>query len=356
MDFTSSFKKKARKPKLSTQKKPTDNGDEEDDAIEDVNRDLEDDNRSIEVPMEIPRNLKITKEEMSLRKVLDQRRWHCMARPQYPSSCGISSLTSCWNYLFSTLGTGSLNPISTEEALEILGFKHPYKDVKFGSFTGNDTLIQWFGLLNRYYKVQGEARICFKLHGNSVTHGTDQEKALAELKEGLRSDQKSYIYHCFNHYMCPIGFEETPVMPHQAYSLRADICEWSDWIIVGEISKMYPVFHTVKWLDMVADIDCAFPKFFNIRNPKVGIQTKEHKCFNQGGSKFGGNLHCLIEFKKSSSTVAKEETEDEVRSAAAYLDSSVKDILIGAVTACAKAKPDDPRKFISDYLLNNKLN
>jgi len=39
------------------------------------------------------------------------------------------------------LGTGKLNPISTEEALEVLGFKPPYNEVSFGSFTGNDTLI-----------------------------------------------------------------------------------------------------------------------------------------------------------------------------------------------------------------------
>ena len=30
----------------------------------------------------------------------------CMSRPQYKTSCGISSVVSCWNYLFSTLGNG----------------------------------------------------------------------------------------------------------------------------------------------------------------------------------------------------------------------------------------------------------
>ena len=29
-----------------------------------------------------------------------------MSRPQYKTSCGISSVVSCWNYLFSTLGNG----------------------------------------------------------------------------------------------------------------------------------------------------------------------------------------------------------------------------------------------------------
>ena len=96
-----------------------------------------------------------------------------MARPQYPKSCGISSLTSCWNFLYSKLGAGSHRPISTEEALEVLGFKPPYHGVSFGSFTGNNTLIQWFGLLNKYFGVHGEARISFKLHGKNKTPGKD---------------------------------------------------------------------------------------------------------------------------------------------------------------------------------------
>ena len=88
---------------------------------------------------------------MNQRKFMDQRRWFCLSRPQYPKSCGISSLTSCWNYLYSTLGVGTHRPISVEEALEVLGFNPPYNDVKFGSFTGNDTLICWFGLLNKFF-------------------------------------------------------------------------------------------------------------------------------------------------------------------------------------------------------------
>lgn len=44
---------------------------------------------------EIPDNLDITPEEMSMRKHLDLKRWFCMSRPQYPKSCGVSSLVSC---------------------------------------------------------------------------------------------------------------------------------------------------------------------------------------------------------------------------------------------------------------------
>ena len=130
---------------------------------------------------EIPKNLKITQEEMASRKVLDMRRWFCMARPQYPKSCGISSLTSCFNYLFSTLGVGDRQPISTEEALEILGFNPPYHGVKFGSFTGNDTLTMWFNLLCKYFGLRGRAKVVWKLRGRNITKGIDADQALENL-------------------------------------------------------------------------------------------------------------------------------------------------------------------------------
>lgn len=112
---------------------------------------------------------------MKQRKWMDMRRWFCIARPQHPKSCGISSLTSVWNYLYSTLGVGNHRPISTEEALEVLGFRPPYTNVDFGSFTGNETLIQWFSLLNKYFKVKGQAQIAWKLHGKTQTHGIDKD-------------------------------------------------------------------------------------------------------------------------------------------------------------------------------------
>ncbi|XP_015753399.1 PREDICTED: uncharacterized protein LOC107333151 [Acropora digitifera] len=83
-----------------------------------------------------------TQETMAARKVLDLRRWYCISRPQYRKSCGISSLVSCWNFLFSTLGGGSEKPLIQEEALTILGFKPPFGEIRFGPFTGNATLMR----------------------------------------------------------------------------------------------------------------------------------------------------------------------------------------------------------------------
>lgn len=219
-----------------------------------------------------------------------------MARPQHPKSCGISSLISCWNYLYSSLGAGTHRPISTEEALEVLGFTPPYTNVSFGSFTGNDTLICWFNLLNKYFNRKGRAKIAWKMHGKGKTLGIEKDQAVENLTGGLRADNKAYIYHCWNHYFCPIGYEQTPTKAFDAYRESKDILELDTWVIIGEVSKCYPVFHIKKWDDIATDIGCAFPKFFNIRKPELGIQEKTSKSFTEG-NKVGGNLHCLIEFE-----------------------------------------------------------
>lgn len=98
--------------------------------------------------------------------------------------------------------------------------------------------------------------------------------------------------------MCPIGYEETPTKPNQVYAQKSEITETDDWIIIGEVSKCYPCFHVRPWTMIHQDIDCAFPSFFNIRKAEQGVQTKTSKGFLEGGKNFGGNLHCLIEFKK----------------------------------------------------------
>jgi len=78
---------------------------------------------------------------------MDMRRWYCMTRPQYPKTCGMSSVMSCWNYLFSTLGAGKHKPVGTEEALLSLGFLPPFEGIKFGAFTGNMAVMQWFEIM-----------------------------------------------------------------------------------------------------------------------------------------------------------------------------------------------------------------
>lgn len=165
----------------------------------------------------------------------------------------------------------SLPPISQEEALHILGFQPPFEEIKFGPFTGNATLMRytnlpsftlkkknskecaglqsvrfphrWFRQINDNFRVRGCSYILYKPHGKHKTAGetgesadplsavilTDvqlewlnsfffsAEGALMKLTQGLKDESMAYIYHCQNHYFCPVGFEATPLKAAKAY-------------------------------------------------------------------------------------------------------------------------------------------
>ncbi|XP_072246189.1 basic immunoglobulin-like variable motif-containing protein [Leuresthes tenuis] len=230
-------------------------------------------------------------EEIKQRKVLDLRRWYCISRPQYKTSCGISSLVSCWNFLYSTLGAGSLPPISQEEALHILGFQPPFEEIKFGPFTGNATLMRWFRQINDNFRVRGCSYILYKPHGKHKTAGETAEGALMKLTQGLKDESMAYIYHCQNHYFCPVGFEATPLKASKAYRGPLPTNEMEHWILIGEPSRKHPAIHCKKWLDIVTDLNTQNPEYLDIRHTERGIQRRKTK-------KVGGNLHCIMAFQR----------------------------------------------------------
>ncbi|KFO93557.1 Basic immunoglobulin-like variable motif-containing protein, partial [Buceros rhinoceros silvestris] len=186
-------------------------------------------------------------EDVKERKVLDLRRWYCVSRPQYKTSCGISSLVSCWNFLYSALGAGSLPPITQEEALHILGFQPPFEEIRFGPFTGNTTLMRWFRQINDHFHIKGCSYVLYKPHGKNKTAGETAAGALAKLTRGLKDESMAYIYHCQNHYFCPIGFEATPVKASKAYRGRVLQQEVEYWILIGEPSRKHPAIHCKRY-------------------------------------------------------------------------------------------------------------
>ncbi|XP_040847090.1 basic immunoglobulin-like variable motif-containing protein isoform X2 [Ochotona curzoniae] len=230
-------------------------------------------------------------EDIKQRKVLDLRRWYCISRPQYKTSCGISSLISCWNFLYSTMGAGNLPPITQEDALHILGFQPPFEDIRFGPFTGNTTLMRWFRQINDHFHVKGCSYVLYKPHGKNKTAGETAAGALSKLMHGLKDESLAYIYHCQNHYFCPIGFEATPVKPSKAFRGPLSSQEVEYWILIGESSRKHPAIHCKKWADIVTDLNTQNPEYLDIRHLERGLQYRKTK-------KVGGNLHCIIAFQR----------------------------------------------------------
>ena len=65
--------------------------------------------------------------------------------------------------------------------------------------------------------MSGRAYYFYKPVGRRRTAGISPGMALERLQEGLRDPNMTFVYHCTNHYFCPIGYEEVPKRPTDAY-------------------------------------------------------------------------------------------------------------------------------------------
>jgi hypothetical protein len=240
----------------------------------------------------VPTGLATTREDLEARMCFDQRRLMCVGK-QYPRSCGITSLVSVWNFLYSVAGSGCLPVVSQEEAMTILGFEPPFEGIRWGPFTGNVTLMRWFHALNAHFGVAGKAHYLYKCHGMGRTIGLSGEAAKELLKGVLRNPSTAVIYHCHNHYMVPVGFQDVPYAQYDFYKPVVAPSDCETTIFIGEVSRgKHSCLHAKKWRDIEVDIQTQFPDFFNIRQSEKGVQTREKS------KRVGGNLHCLLCFRK----------------------------------------------------------
>lgn len=119
--------------------------------------------------------------------------------------------------------------------------------------------------------------------------------AKSRLKTLLKSKDSAFIYHCHNHYMSPIGFEEEPVNHSDVFDKNSECPEYLDWIIIGDTSRKYQQLHCIKWEDINIDLSLKYPDYLNVRRLDKGIQQNGYK------KSVEKNLHCLIHFKRLAS-------------------------------------------------------
>lgn len=81
--------------------------------------------------------------------------------------------------------------------------------VDFGCFTGNDTLLKWYRLLCRIYGGSGRCYYFYKTNSERSLH-KNENSAKKGLVEGLSQGNTCFIYHAYDHYFCPVGYEFIP--------------------------------------------------------------------------------------------------------------------------------------------------
>ncbi len=84
-------------------------------------------------------------------------------------------------------------------------------------FLLRQSVCRWFQQLCGHFGVSGQSYYFYKPVGRRRTVGLQPGLALERLQEGLRDPSMAFIYHCYNHYFCPIGFEEVPKKATDAY-------------------------------------------------------------------------------------------------------------------------------------------
>lgn len=231
----------------------------------------------------IPTELTTTRRDLEQRLVLRLPRLLCVNK-QYPRGCGIASLTSVYNYLYSWLGESEVSantpPHSQEEMMSVLGFEPPFGEIAWGPFTGNVTLIRWFHALNRHFGHRGRAYILYKAQGQGKTTHLypDNAAALVAVKAALRDPHCALIYHCHNHYMVPVGYQEIPQAQTDFLKPTVPLTSTDTTIFIGEVSRgRHEAMYARKWEQVVTDLECQSPFFYNIRHPELGVQRREGK-------------------------------------------------------------------------------
>ena len=134
-----------------------------------------------------------------------------------------------------------------------MGFEGAFDEIRFGPFSGNSNILKWFTTLCKHFGVKGQARIFYKPKGSkNVTSEYTPKTAWDALKLGIQNPNRAYIYHCYNHYMCPVGYEEMPLEKPNVY--RKGLVhgkETQSWVVLADQSKCQPTFTCLKWDDVL---------------------------------------------------------------------------------------------------------
>lgn len=83
-----------------------------------------------------------------------------------------------------------------------------------------------------------------------------------------------FIYHAHDHYFCPVGYEIIPKGDYNEFEdCSSDLIGDSDmWMLIGEPSKCFPIFHTANWKEVQMDLTTYFPNTYNIRRKQHGVR------------------------------------------------------------------------------------
>lgn len=145
-----------------------------------------------------------------------------ISRPQYDSSCSMSSLTAVINYLYSD----QIGIKTTKEWAKEIGIHSPETKMS----PGNESVLDWFRRIVEKYGLKGGCG--YFIQDRDVDWDSNPE-VISRLKRAVRSKDQALIHHLSNHYNLVAGYFEAAKKPDDAYDTKARL---ERWIVLGEHS------------------------------------------------------------------------------------------------------------------------
>lgn len=71
--------------------------------------------------------------------------------------------------------------------------------------------------------------------------------------------------------MCPIGYEDMPNKPELVYKKDLSENQIENWIIIADNSRKHQTFHSIKWEDILKDLNMENPNYIDVRKLQLGV-------------------------------------------------------------------------------------
>ena len=71
--------------------------------------------------------------------------------------------------------------------------------------------------------------------------------------------------------MCPVGYEDMPNKPELVYKKDLSENQIENWIIIADNSRKHQTFHSIKWEDILKDLNMENPNYIDVRKLHLGV-------------------------------------------------------------------------------------
>lgn len=82
----------------------------------------------------------------------------------------------------------------------------------------------------------------------------------------MKNTKKAFIYVCYGQLFCPIGYENTPLVPLDAYKKLNDIDsqKLELWLILASVLKTQAPFVIKRWSDIEKEMVSRWPQYLDL--------------------------------------------------------------------------------------------